>query len=183
MLNVTHNNVTFVPLINFEGLYWISNCGQVFNGRKVLKTYSINSGYQAIKLTKNTIVHSFLIHRLVALNFLSNPLNKKEINHINGNKSDNDVSNLEWVSSKENKLHARQNNLWAYNLPAKGVKKGKKSKYYNVSYDASRNKWTATVRHNNINIQQKRFDTEIEAARHVDYIIDTYSLNRPKNNV
>ena len=56
------------------------------------------------------------------------------------------------------------------------------SKYHNVTYDKNRNKWIGQVRHNNKNWHMKRFDTEVEAALHVNWILDTLNLtDRPKN--
>ena len=181
MLN---NNVLPLPLENFEGLYYVTDDGNILNNKKELKGYINNSGYRCVDLYDvNRKRRKFLIHRLVALTFIKNPDNKPYVNHIDGNKQNNAVSNLEWVTNSENILHARSTGLNPYNFPTLGVKKGKGSKYRNVSYDKSRNKWTAAIRHNNKTLGQKRFNTEEEAALHVNYIIDKYGLDRPKNIV
>lgn len=177
MLN---NNV--VEVKGFESLYYVSSSGEVFNKKKKLKTYINNAGYECIDLRDlKGKRYKFLVHRLVALNFLPNPLNKKYVNHLDGNKLNNCLSNLEWVTNSENIVHARRTGLNPYNLPTLGIKKGKGSKYHNVSYDKSRNKWKATIRENGKNLGQKRFDTEDEAALYVNYLIDLHKLSRPKN--
>ena len=174
-------NLVKEPLKDFEDIYWIDNYGNIYNSRKILKTFTTRTGYVCLKLHKDGIRYSKTVHNLVANQFIPNPEDKKEINHIDGDKTNNRVDNLEWVTSKENKKHAKDTGLWEYNQPTKGIKIGKASIYRNVSYDKSRNKWVAGIRHNKKNLGQKRFDTEEEAARHVDYIIDLYKLDRPKN--
>lgn len=62
--------------------------------------------YLAVNLSSKNIVKTFLIHRIIALTFLENPYNKPQINHKNGIKIDNRVENLEWVTARENKIHA-----------------------------------------------------------------------------
>lgn len=187
MLNF--NNEEWKSIKNYEGIYEVSNYGRVRNNRgKILKTYTINSGYECIKFTVNGIRKSFLIHRLVLETFNpNNDIYKKEVNHIDENKHNNCLSNLEWVTSKENKQHSIKTGTYDC---LKDIKNslGKKhlsnplSKYHNVSYDKNRNKWTATIRISGKNMMQKRFNTEEEAALHVNYIIDTLKLtDRPKN--
>lgn len=107
----------------FENLYKISTYGRIKslgNGKstnsttkqeRILKTNYSSTGYEKAKLFKNGKRHYFSIHRLVALNFLSNDLNKKEVNHKDGNKQNNNVSNLEWVTASENQLHAFKHGL------------------------------------------------------------------------
>lgn len=63
------------------------------------------------KLFKDGKRHYFNVHRLVAETFLENELNKREVNHKDGNKANNNVNNLEWVTSSENQLHAFKNGL------------------------------------------------------------------------
>lgn len=169
------------PIKGFEDNYFISDCGKVFSKSKQLKTYFTKTGYEAIHLRKNSMRFHKTIHRLVAETFIDNTLNKSEVNHIDGNKSNNHVSNLEWVTSSENKRHARDTGLNPYNYPTKGKKLGKTSKYRYVSYDKHRNKWVASIRLNGKNIAQKRFNSELEAGKYANYLIDLFDLDRPKN--
>jgi NUMOD4 motif/HNH endonuclease len=109
----------------YEGLYQISNYGNITNCRnysakthsnktkfgKLLKPRPNNCGYLRIGLYKDRKVKFFFIHRLVAQHFISNPLDKKMVNHIDGNKLNNHFINLEWVTLSENVKHAYANNL------------------------------------------------------------------------
>ncbi|WP_334352211.1 NUMOD4 domain-containing protein [Companilactobacillus sp. HBUAS56257] len=89
----------------FENLYEVSNLGRVrslFRYKKILKPNCLKSGYQAVSLYKNKKKYLGLIHRLVAIAFIPNPLNKPQVNHIDEIKSNNHVENLEWMTAKEN---------------------------------------------------------------------------------
>lgn len=97
----------------YEDLYWVSNKGKVKSKRKILKPFKSRK-YLVVKLHKNNIPKSVLIHRLVAKHFMPCE-DKKEINHIDGNTENNCVENLEWVTHKENIQHAVNNNLIKYN--------------------------------------------------------------------
>lgn len=85
-------------------IYQISNRGKVYNKtRKVfLHTTMDNIGYLHVELARK---HYCLVHRLVAETFISNPENKPFVNHKDGNKSNNNVNNLEWVTEEENAKH------------------------------------------------------------------------------
>ena len=177
-------NETTVPIPGYEGIYWVSSDGYVTNGRKRLQTYVINSGYHCVKLFNAEGRKSFLLHRLVAEAFIPNPDNKPEVNHDNGNKADCSKGNLEWMTSAENKLHARQTGLSIYNIPTKGLKTGKHSTYHNVTWDKARERWVAGVRHEKKTHHQKRFLDEKEAALHVNWILDMMGLtDRPRNSI
>ena len=87
--------------------YKVSNTGKVYSlsKNKVMKPWIINSGYQVIALVDRGISNRILVHRLVSLNFINNPLNKPQVNHIDGNKLNNNVANLEWTTASENINH------------------------------------------------------------------------------
>lgn len=71
-------------------------------------TYTLNNrGYYSVGIRRKT----HMVHRLVAQAFIPNPENKPFVNHIDGNKLNNHVSNLEWCTAQENNLHARQTGL------------------------------------------------------------------------
>lgn len=186
MLNC--NNENWKPVKGFEKMYEISDLGRVRNTRnKILKTYKINSGYDAIKFTVLRKRTSHLIHRLVATAFIENPEGLKEVNHIDEVKSNNYASNLEWLTSSQNKQHSLQNGTYNKIFETKnslGIKHlpNNHSKYHNVTFHKSRNKWAATIRVKGKNMFNKRFDSETSAALHVNWIIDELKLtDRPKN--
>jgi len=98
----------------YEGIYKISNFGNVLSvlsNNKILKPRDNGYGYKSVCLTKDKKPRYYKIHRLVALNFIPNPENKKEVNHINGVKSDNTINNLQWVTPSENVNHSMINVL------------------------------------------------------------------------
>lgn len=71
-----------------------------------MKQFKDKRGYLSISLIKNKISKSLKVHRLVAKTFIANPHNKPQINHKDGNKSNNFVENLEWCDNSENQKHA-----------------------------------------------------------------------------
>lgn len=90
----------------FEGLYQVSNLGRVKSNRGILHPNTNTYGYKHVTLSKYGIRTTTPIHTLVADAFLDNPYEKPEVNHIDGNKENNSVSNLEWVTRTENNRHA-----------------------------------------------------------------------------
>jgi hypothetical protein len=130
----------YKPIEGYEN-YEISNFGNVKN----IKTNTIkkscigSSGYYDIELFKNNKRKHFLLHRLVALTFIENPENKYCVDHIDRNKTNNNVNNLRWASLSENNMNI-------------GLKSHNKSTCSGVFFDKKLNKW---VVHININKVQK----------------------------
>ena len=82
------------------------------NGLRKIEGQKDTKGYIQICLYLDGKRYFKMHHRLIAEEFIANPLNKSQINHINGIKTDNRICNLEWVTPKENVRHAIENNLW-----------------------------------------------------------------------
>lgn len=76
-----------------------------YKNKRILKWIIANTGYAVVDLFKNKEQKRFSIHRLVAITFIPNPYNLPQVNHIDENKLNNCVSNLEWVTAKQNMNH------------------------------------------------------------------------------
>ncbi len=102
----------------YEGRYMIStkgdivslqrNCGLGSRKEERPRKQSIKKGYATCGLSKNKIIKHHLVHRLVAIAFIPNPNNYPQINHKDGNKTNNFVENLEWCDRSHNQIHARK---------------------------------------------------------------------------
>jgi hypothetical protein len=101
--------------------YEVSDCGMVrriactirypqgfdcFYKERLIKPEKTRSGYLRVTLSEFNKQKRYMVHRLVALHFLKNPSRKPHVNHIDGNPSNNNASNLEWCTPSENELHS-----------------------------------------------------------------------------
>jgi hypothetical protein len=113
----------YKDVVGYEGIYQVSNLGNVkrvliSNGVKknhknnnILIPNTDRTGYYRLGLRKNGKRKYFMLHRLVAYAFISNPKKYRCINHINGIKSDNTIENLEWCTHAYNNIHALKTGL------------------------------------------------------------------------
>ena len=117
--------VTWMPVKGFEGRYEVSSDGVVRSLDVVVKCRGTgtrthkgktlpqrpnNRGYITVNLCKDSVMHTKLVHRLVAEAFIDNSEGKSQVNHKDENITNNNATNLEWVSDDENKRHSSINN-------------------------------------------------------------------------
>ncbi len=102
--------VAWMPVIGFENQYEVSNTGDIKNVKsgRILAKSIMGSGYYKADLWSFGKRRQTSIHRVVAGAFLGIPVDGMEVNHKDGNKLNNHVSNLEWVTKSENEQHSRE---------------------------------------------------------------------------
>jgi hypothetical protein len=113
------NNEEWRPIPAYEAAYEISSFGRIRclrNSQRarsghIKKLYVDPKSYLRVTLCQDAKPKTVLVHRLVAQVFLPNPLNKPQINHHDGDKQNNRVTNLEWVTNLENRKHAIKHGL------------------------------------------------------------------------
>lgn len=136
---MNNNTETWLPVVGYESTHLVSNMGSVkslprtwicgkyksvrFKGEVILTPIVHTQGYLRINMHFNGIRKFIPIHRMVAEAYIPNPMNKREVNHKYGNKKDNRVSQLEWVTKSENNKHA-------YEFGLNGAHKRKAKKYF-----------------------------------------------------
>lgn len=112
------NNVTTKWIEGYDGLYAITDIGTVFSHPRnsnpclrILRPCVTKYGYKQVVLCKDGKTKKFYVHRIVATQFIPKVEGKNHVNHIDGNKLNNQAWNLEWVTPAENKQHAFKTGL------------------------------------------------------------------------
>lgn len=106
--------IIWKPIPHFEDLYEVSNTGEVrsinprYKNKSFLKQGTSNKGYKNVCLCKKGVQKTINVHRLVALVFIPNPQNLPCVNHKDENKTNNNVSNLEWCSYYYNNTYGQR---------------------------------------------------------------------------
>lgn len=111
-------------IAGMEGDYAVTQCGKVLSFKSGLKIRELKGGvlsgqgakkdrlsYRVVCLSDSGVNKTYYVHKLVAEAFIENPDGKLEVNHIDGVKTNNHMSNLEWVTSSENRIHAYETGL------------------------------------------------------------------------
>ncbi len=106
----------WIPIEGTEGRIEVSSDGKMrslLRGEpKVLKAQKDSKGYLRVRVSLDRVKVTYKVHREVAKAFIPNPSNLPQVNHIDGDKTNNDVTNLEWVSNRDNCHHAIREGLW-----------------------------------------------------------------------
>ena len=102
--------------LDINPIYQISNTGKIYSShsKKILKIHKDRYGYCIVNLSVNNKPKTFSLHRLVANAFLENPNNLYTVNHIDNNKDNNCVSNLEFMSVKDNVRYTQAKKVYQY---------------------------------------------------------------------
>lgn len=162
----------YKDVIGYEDEYEISNTGIIRSkdrlcidslGRKrfrkgiELRPDIAQNGYYRVTLCRGGRKNQQYLHRLIAIHFISNPENKPQINHKDGDKLNNSVDNLEWVTVKENTVHAYKNDLI-------NVRSGKR--HHNHGVFGSKSKRAKKVLRTNIKTgEEKIYGSLIETVK------------------
>ncbi|MBP94202.1 MAG: hypothetical protein CMC55_08810 [Flavobacteriaceae bacterium] len=177
-------NEIWKDILNYEEQYQVSNLGNIRSKDRIVNTKGnatrlikgsvkklcVNrKGYAITALSKpDTTLWTVTVHQLVAQAFIPNFIKGTEINHIDGNKLNNAVSNLEESNPSHNQLHAIRTGLRP---------KVSNSIYRNVTYvknPRAVKRWAGSIRHDGKSTYGwKTFLTEEEAAKHVDALLDS----------
>ena len=132
----------------FDNRYVVYSDGKVWSNKykKYLTPFINNKGYTFFTFCVNGVPFKKLLHRIVAESFIPNPDNLPEVNHIDRDKSNNSINNLEWITKRDNHLHIF------------------KSKYPGSCFNKAMNKWQSTIRINGKKKFLGYFDTQEEAS-------------------
>lgn len=196
MLN--SNTEIWKDIPGFEERYQASNLGNIRsiqdnhgNYREQPRaTWVSNKGYEYVQLFIKDKRHNVSVHHAVASAFIPNPDQKPTVNHIDGVKTHNYRSNLEWMTYSENLRHAHKTGLQVGQTHWKGKKFGTSSNFHNVTFDAKKNRWVASIKINGkskakyFTVNKHGDAGERLAAQAVNDLLDLYGItDRAKNSI
>jgi hypothetical protein len=160
----------------YEGLYQVSNLGRVkslgnggvnqFQGNEVIKLLNTSSGYAMVNLSKNGLKKIYTVHSLVANSFLIKIKNLNNVNHIDENKLNNNVTNLEWVSVRENRTYSINKSKTSSSYVGVYFKKGRKT-----------NVWGSCISIKGKSKHLGYYSSEIKAYQAYLSALEKYNLN------
>jgi hypothetical protein len=150
------NKETYLPIENYNK-YLVSNFGNIYS-LKSSRTLSLplnSDGYASVRLHNENGNKSFKVHQLVAMMFLGHKSTGQNrirvVDHIDGDRSNNNLNNLRIVSPRENRI--KSNHI-----------SGNTSKYIGVCWDKNRGKWLSSIKIEGVQKYLGRYDNEEEAA-------------------
>lgn len=126
-------------------------------GGVILKTQLDRCGYPKLRTSIDNTKVNFRVHRVIALTFIPNPENKPQINHLDGNKTNNHVSNLEWCTNSENQIHAIKNGLNVH-------KTGIHAKRFQRSVEVYKDQVLIDTLYGNADMKLKGYDFRLVSA-------------------
>lgn len=154
-------------IIGFEGRYKISSFGNIMNSitGNIIKPWLNTRGYKSVTLRKDGKPKSLKVHKLVAINFLNHIPNgmNSVIDHIDGNKLNNNINNLRIVSQRKNMSNMKRQTY---------------SKYVGVSFDKRSNKWVSNIRLEGKGKFLGSFKCELSAAYAYNKKLIEYGFDR-----
>lgn len=110
---MNNKGIRIIPI--FGGAYEAAEDGTIYSSkrrtRRVMVGKVTEAGYRMVVITIEKKKHYYNVHRIIASAFIPNPNNYREVNHKDGNKLNNSVANLEWVTTRQNQLHAMTSGL------------------------------------------------------------------------
>lgn len=133
--------------------YSVSSVGDVRNDKTglIIKPIKLKRGYRQVHFYKNREYKNLYIHRLVAIHFIPNPENKRCVDHIDGDPSNNNITNLRWATSRENGANSK-------------MQSNNSSGVTGVSWSKQQSKWTVQIRINGIKTNLGNYSTIEEAT-------------------